>query len=105
MIHNTLKSAQLPEHSPRTHSAAQRKLWRYSRHRGATQLEGHRHSVCVLAADLNPVVGSGGGGGGGGVMHTIHGLCHLCIGCRLPQVCSLSADQNKIPRKKLPFFS
>lgn len=92
MIHNTLKSAQPPEHSPRsTHSAAQRKLWRYSRHRGASQAEGHRHSVCVLAADLNPGGGGGGagGGGGGGVMHTIHGLCHLCIGCRLPQVCVL----------------
>lgn len=84
MIHNTLKSTQPSEHSPRsTHSAAQRKLWRYSRYRGASQVESHRHSVCVLAADLN----AGGGGGGGGVMHTIHGLCHLCIGCRLPQVC------------------
>lgn len=83
MIHNTLKSTQPSEHSPRTTSAAQRKLWRYSRCRGASQVESHRHSVCVLAADLN----AGGGGGGGGVMHTIHGLCHLCIGCRLPQVC------------------
>lgn len=85
MIHNTLKSTQPSEHSPRsTHSAAQRKLWRYSRCRGASQVESHRHSVCVLAADLNT---EGGRGGGGGVMHTIHGLCHLCIGCRLPQVC------------------
>lgn len=32
-------------------------------------------------------------------MHTIHGLCHLCIGCRLPQVCSDSADQEDISRK------
>ncbi|XP_068609281.1 regulator of G-protein signaling 3a [Brachionichthys hirsutus] len=84
MIHNTLKSTQQSEHSPRrsTPSAAQRKLWRYSGCRGARQGESHRRSVCVLAADLN----SGGGGGGGGVIHTIHGLCHLCIGCRLPQV-------------------
>ncbi|KAG7237330.1 hypothetical protein INR49_032453 [Caranx melampygus] len=87
MIHNTLKSTQPPEHSPRsTHSAAQRKLWRYSGCRGAAgQVENQRRSVCVLAADLN--AGEGGGrGGGGGVMHTIHGLCHLCIRCRLPQV-------------------
>ncbi|XP_040914641.1 regulator of G-protein signaling 3a isoform X1 [Toxotes jaculatrix] len=85
MIHNTLKSTQPSEHSPRsTHSAAQRKLWRYSGCRGAGQVESHRRSVCVLAADLN--AGEGGRGGGGGVMHTIHGLCHLCIGCRLPQV-------------------
>lgn len=81
MIHNTLKSTQLPEHSPgSTHSAAQRRLWRYSRCRGSGQVESRRHSVCVLAADLNA------GRGGGGVMHTIHGLCHLCIGSRLPQV-------------------
>ncbi|XP_033502179.1 regulator of G-protein signaling 3a isoform X2 [Epinephelus lanceolatus] len=93
MIHNTLKSTQPSEHSPRsTHSAAQRKLWRYSGCRGAGQVESHRRSVCVLAADLNTGErggggrGGGGGGGGGGVMHTIHGLCHLCIGCRLPQV-------------------
>ena len=87
MIHNTLKSTQPSEHSPRsTHSAAQRKLWRYSGCRRAGQVESHRRSVCVLAADLN-AGGGGGGGGGGGVMHTIHGLCHLCIGCRLPQVC------------------
>ncbi|XP_031716293.1 regulator of G-protein signaling 3a isoform X1 [Anarrhichthys ocellatus] len=83
MIHNTLKSTQPPERSPRsTHSAAQRKLWRYSGCRRAGQVESHRHSVCVLAADLN----TGEGGREGGVMHTIHGLCHLCIGCRLPQV-------------------
>lgn len=38
-------------------------------------------------------------------MHTIHGLCHLCIGCRLPQVCSHSADQEDISRKTpSPFF-
>ncbi|CAG12421.1 unnamed protein product [Tetraodon nigroviridis] len=81
MIHNTLKSTQLPEHSPgSTQSAAQRRLWRYSRCRRSSQVESHRHSVCVLAADLNT------GRGGGGVMHTIHGLCHLCIGSRLPQV-------------------
>ncbi|XP_044189550.1 regulator of G-protein signaling 3a isoform X2 [Thunnus albacares] len=93
MIHNTLKSTQPSEHSPRsTHSAAQRRLWRYSGCRGAGQVENQRRSVCVLAADLNTgdggERGGGGGGreGGGGVMHTIHGLCHLCIGCRLPQV-------------------
>lgn len=82
MIHNTLKSTQLPERGPRSpQSAAQRRLWRYSRCRRSSQVESHRHSVCVLAADLN-----GGRGGGGGVTHTIHGLCHLCIGSRLPQV-------------------
>lgn len=94
MIHNTLKSTQPSQHSPRsTHSAAQRKLWRYSGCRGAGQVESQRRSVCVLAADLN--TGDGGGGGregGGGVMHTIHGLCHLCIGCRLPQVCVLKRE-------------
>ncbi|XP_015247938.1 PREDICTED: regulator of G-protein signaling 3 isoform X1 [Cyprinodon variegatus] len=85
MIHNTLKSTQPSETSHRrTNSAAQRKLWRYSGCRGGTQVETHRRSVCVLTADLNG--GEGGGRGGGGVMHTIHGLCHLCIGCRLPQV-------------------
>ncbi|XP_026153894.1 regulator of G-protein signaling 3a isoform X1 [Mastacembelus armatus] len=87
MIHNTLKSAQLSENSPRsTQSAAQRKLWRYSGCRGAGQMESQRRSVCVLAADLNAGDAGGGRGGGGAVMHTIHGLCHLCIGCRLPQV-------------------
>ncbi|MED6234954.1 hypothetical protein ATANTOWER_009792 [Ataeniobius toweri] len=85
MIHNTLKSTQASETSHRrTNSAAQRKLWRYSGCRGGNQVESHRRSVCVLTADLNG--GEGGGRGGGGVMHTIHGLCHLCIGCRLPQV-------------------
>ncbi|KAM8829011.1 regulator of G-protein signaling 3a isoform 5-T5 [Spinachia spinachia] len=83
MIHNTLKAAQPPEHSPRsTNSAAQRRLWRYSGCRRAGQVEDQRRSVCVLAADLN----AGERARGGGVMHTIHGLCHLCIGCRLPQV-------------------
>lgn len=87
MIHNTLKSTQLPEHSPgSTQSAAQRRLWRYSRCSRSSQVESHRHSVCVLAADLNT------GRGGGGVMHTIHGLCHLCIGSRLPQVRSCSSQ-------------
>nr|XP_020456515.1 regulator of G-protein signaling 3 isoform X3 [Monopterus albus] len=87
MIHNTLKSTQLSEHSPRsTHSAAQRKLWRYSGCRRAGQVESQRRSVCVLAADLNAGDAGGGRGGGGTVMHTIHGLCHVCIGCRLPQV-------------------
>ncbi|AWP15335.1 putative regulator of G-protein signaling 3 [Scophthalmus maximus] len=88
MIHNTLKSAQPLERSPRsTNSAAQRRLWRYSACRRSGQVESQRHSVCVLAADLNAGEGGGGrGGGGGGVVHTIHGLCHLCIGCRLPQV-------------------
>lgn len=85
MFHNTLKSNEPSEHSPRsTHSAAQRRLWRYSGCRRAGQVESHRRSVCVLAADLN---GGEGQRGGGGVIHTIHGLCHLCIGCRLPQVC------------------
>ncbi|KAK1884246.1 Regulator of G-protein signaling 3 [Dissostichus eleginoides] len=85
MFHNTLKSNEPSEHSPRsTHSAAQRRLWRYSGCRRAGQVESHRRSVCVLAADLNG--GEGQRGGGGGVIHTIHGLCHLCIGCRLPQV-------------------
>ncbi|KAM4720148.1 regulator of G-protein signaling 3a isoform 2-T3 [Anableps anableps] len=85
MIHNTLKSTQPSETSHRrTNSAAQRKLWRYSGCRGGNQVENHRRSVCVLTADLNG--GEGGGRGGSGVMHTIHGLCHLCIGCRLPQV-------------------
>ncbi|KAK5878895.1 hypothetical protein CesoFtcFv8_024260 [Champsocephalus esox] len=84
MFHNTLKSNEPSEHSPRsTHSAAQRRLWRYSGCRRAGQVESHRRSVCVLAADLN---GGEGQRGGGGVIHTIHGLCHLCIGCRLPQV-------------------
>ncbi|XP_049594198.1 regulator of G-protein signaling 3a isoform X3 [Syngnathus scovelli] len=87
MIHNTLKSQQEEEEaapSPaRTHSAAQRRLWRYSGCKGAGRPENQRRSVCVLSADLN---GTAGGRGGGGVMHTIHGLCHLCIGCRLPQV-------------------
>lgn len=95
MIHNTLKTpeAEVLERSPRSGlSAAQRRLWRYSGcsrgspatgARTATILtQTHRRSVCVLAADL----GGGGGGGGEGVVHTIHGLCHLCIGCRLPQV-------------------
>ncbi|KAM6902177.1 regulator of G-protein signaling 3a isoform 2-T2 [Xenentodon cancila] len=88
MIHNTLKSTHPSEHSPRrTNSAAQRKLWRYSGCRGASQVESHRRSVCVLAADLNAGEGAGReGGGGGGVIHTIHGLCHICIGCKLPQV-------------------
>ncbi|KAM9306999.1 regulator of G-protein signaling 3a isoform 5-T5 [Pholidichthys leucotaenia] len=88
MIHNTLKSPPPLENPPRrTTSAAQRKLWRYSNCRGGGQVETQRRSVCVLTADLNPGEGGGrGGGGGGGVMHTIHGLCHLCIGCRLPQV-------------------
>ncbi|XP_072309231.1 regulator of G-protein signaling 3a isoform X2 [Eucyclogobius newberryi] len=82
MIHNTLKSSGTPEHSPKvSHSAARRRLWRYSGCRGAGPVETQRHSVCVLSADLN-----GAGGGRGGVVHTIHGLCHLCIGCRLPQV-------------------
>lgn len=82
MIHNTLKSTQTPEHSPKvSHSAARRRLWRFSGCRGAGAVETQRHSVCVLSADLN-----GAGGGRGGVVHTIHGLCHLCIGCRLPQV-------------------
>ncbi|KAF3701986.1 Regulator of G-protein signaling 3 [Channa argus] len=86
MIHNTLKSTQLSEHSPRrTHSAAQRRLWRYSGCRGSGQVESQRRSVCVLAADLNPGE-AGERGGGSAVMHTIHGLCHLCIGSRLPQV-------------------
>ncbi|XP_061783461.1 regulator of G-protein signaling 3a isoform X2 [Nerophis lumbriciformis] len=86
MIHNTLKSPLEEEQSPaRTHSAAQRRLWRYSGYRGAGRPESQRRSVCVLSADLNGTTTSGGGGGGG-VMHTIHGLCHLCIGCRLPQV-------------------
>lgn len=57
-------------------------------------MESHRRSVCVLAADLNAGDG-GGGGGGGGVMHTIHGLCHLCIGCRLPQVCLCYREQGE----------
>nr|XP_054600358.1 regulator of G-protein signaling 3a isoform X1 [Nothobranchius furzeri] len=87
MIHNTLKCPQSPERNHRrTNSAAQRKLWRYSGYGGASQVESHRRSVCVLAADLNAGEGGGREGGGGGVMHTIHGLCHLCIGCRLPQV-------------------
>ncbi|KAM4635642.1 regulator of G-protein signaling 3a isoform 3-T3 [Polymixia lowei] len=86
MIHNTLKSTQPLERSPRnTHSAAARKLWRYSGCRGANPAEGQRRSVCVLAAELDGG-GGGGGGGGAGVMHTIHGLCRICIGCRLPQV-------------------
>ncbi|XP_061703508.1 regulator of G-protein signaling 3a isoform X3 [Syngnathoides biaculeatus] len=68
----------------RTPSAAQRRLWRYSGCRGIRRPETQRRSVCVLSADLNGT--TGGRGGGGGVMHTIHGLCHLCIGCRLPQV-------------------
>ncbi|XP_029921183.1 regulator of G-protein signaling 3a isoform X6 [Myripristis murdjan] len=86
MIHNTLKSTQPLEHSPRsTHSAVPKRLWRYSGCRGASQTEGQRRSVCVLATELD-AGGGGGGGGGGGVMHTIHGLCRLCIGCRLPQV-------------------
>ena len=95
MIHNTLKGSQPLEHSPRrTHSPAQRRLWRYSGCRGGGQVESHRRSVCVLAADLNP--GEGGrGGGGGGVLHTIHGLCHLCIGCRLPQVCVLQREESR----------
>ncbi|KAM9841183.1 regulator of G-protein signaling 3a isoform 2-T2 [Aulostomus maculatus] len=85
MIHNTLKSTQTSEHSPKsTYSPARRRLWRYSGCRGASQVESQRRSVCVLAADLN--TGEGRGEGGGGVIHTIHGLCHLCIGCRLPQV-------------------
>lgn len=85
MIHNTLKTPQPSETSHRrTNSAAQRKLWRYSGCRGSNQEESHRRSVCVLTADLNGE--EGGGRGGSGVMHTIHGLCHLCIGCRLPQV-------------------
>lgn len=37
-------------------------------------------------------------------MHTIHGLCHLCIGCRLPQVCPLGADHNQLTKDKIPFF-
>lgn len=57
-------------------------------------MESHRRSVCVLAADLN--AGEGGGRGeGGGVVHTIHGLCHLCIGCRLPQVCLFGKIRQK----------
>lgn len=56
-------------------------------------MESHRRSVCVLAADLN--AGEGGGREGGGVMHTIHGLCHLCIGCRLPQVCLFGKRRQK----------
>lgn len=88
MIHNTLKSTQLSERSPRsTHSAAQRRLWRYSGCRRTGLVESQRHSVCVLSADLNGGEAGEGRGGGGPVMHTIHGLCHLCIGCRLPQVC------------------
>ncbi|XP_030004477.1 regulator of G-protein signaling 3a isoform X2 [Sphaeramia orbicularis] len=87
MIHNTLKSTPLQEHSPRiAHSAARRRLWRYSGCRGSGPVESQRHSVCVLSADLNPGTRAAAGGGGGGVIHTIHGLCHLCIGCRLPQV-------------------
>ncbi|KAA8584537.1 hypothetical protein FQN60_008322 [Etheostoma spectabile] len=67
MIHNTLKSTQPSEHSPRrTHSAAQRKLWRYSGCRGASQVECHRRSVCVLAADLNAGEEGGRRGSGGG---------------------------------------
>lgn len=100
MIHNTLKSTQPSEHSPRrTHSAAQRKLWRYSGCRGASQVECHRRSVCVLAADLNAGE-EGGRGGSGGVMHTIHGLCHLCIGCRLPQVCLCYREQRERREKE-----
>lgn len=82
MIHNTLKSTQAPEHSPKvSHSAARRRLWRYSGCRGGGPVETQRHSVCVLSSDLNSAAG-----GRGGVVHTIHGLCHFCIGCRLPQV-------------------
>lgn len=93
MIHNTLKAAQPSEHSPRsTHSAAQRRLWRYSGCRRAGQVEDHRRSVCVLAADLN----AGERPRGGGVMHTIHGLCHLCIGCRLPQVCPWYREEGAV---------
>lgn len=100
MIHNTLKSPQLSDHNHRrTNSAAQRKLWRYSGCRGGNQVESHRRSVCVLAADLN--AGDGGGRGGEGVMHTIHGLCHLCIGCRLPQVCLLGGIKQKTKRRKM----
>nr|XP_061800078.1 regulator of G-protein signaling 3-like [Nerophis lumbriciformis] len=87
MIHNTLKTTQEEEEtqSPvRTQSAAQRRLWRYSGCKGTRRPESQRRSVCVLSADLNGT--AGGRGGGGAVMHTIHGLCHLCIGCRLPQV-------------------
>lgn len=86
MIHNTLKTSEPSEQSPRrTCSAAQRRLWRYSGCRRSSQVESHRRSVCVLSADLN--AGEDRARGGSGVIHTIHGLCHLCIGCRLPQVC------------------
>lgn len=96
MIHNTLKSPQLSDHNHRrTNSAAQRKLWRYSGCRGGNQVESHRRSVCVLAADLNAGDGGGRGAGGEGVIHTIHGLCHLCIGCRLPQVCLLGENKRR----------
>ncbi|KAM9820475.1 regulator of G-protein signaling 3a isoform 3-T3 [Neosynchiropus ocellatus] len=83
MIHNTLKTTQSSENSPRsTYSPARRRLWRNTQNcKSASQVESRRHSVCVLSADLNTR-----GGGREGVMHTIHGLCHLCIGCRLPQV-------------------
>ncbi|XP_061589606.1 regulator of G-protein signaling 3a isoform X2 [Cololabis saira] len=86
MIHNTLKSSPPAEHGPRrTSSAAQRKLWRYSGCRGSGGAAEHRRSVCVLTADLNAGDGTGRGVGAG-VVHTIHGLCRLCIGCKLPQV-------------------
>lgn len=62
-------------------------------------MEHQRRSVCVLAADLN--AGEGGGrGGGGGVMHTIHGLCHLCIRCRLPQVCVCDGEKGVVEEEE-----
>lgn len=62
-------------------------------------MESQRRSVCVLAADLNAGDAGGGRGGGGTVMHTIHGLCHVCIGCRLPQVCLFYREKGEEDRR------